>query len=144
MKQSLDVYFQTILSYVKGYQDFNVLGHMTFIKRYLHYLNTHWVDVNWGDYGEVVDEIFRELIQTSRGIEVNLSGFRYRIDCTLPNLPLIKRYKELGGEIITVGTDAHSRELVGKDISLGYDLLLEAGFRYVTTFSERKPVFRNL
>lgn len=62
----------------------------------------------------------------------------------LPDLSFIKLYKELGGEIITVGTDAHTKHFVGKHIPYGYELLKEAGFEYVTTFRNRQPIFNKL
>lgn len=144
LEESIEIYFQTVNKFAKEYEDFNVLGHLTLIKRYLHFVNAKWQDVDWMKYLELIADTFRTLIDSSRGIEVNLSGYRYRIDCTLPNLPFLKLYKELGGEIITVGTDAHSKPFIGKDIKLGYDLLQKAGFEYVTTFRERKPIFHKI
>lgn len=139
--EAVQKYFLTINQYVKEFQDFNVLGHLTLIKRYLHFVNTHWTDVHWKDYYDIIEDTFKTLIQSERGIEINMSGFRYRIDTALPDLPLIKLYKDVGGEIITVGTDAHSKHFVGQHLDLGYDLLSQAGFKYVTTFRERKPRF---
>ncbi|MCD8501967.1 MAG: histidinol-phosphatase HisJ family protein [Bacillaceae bacterium] len=144
VKQAIETYFVTIHEYVKQFQNFNVLGHLTLIKRYLNFVDRHWTNINWRQYFDIVEEIFKELINTSRGIEVNMSGFRYRIDCALPDLPFIKLYRDLGGEIITVGTDAHSKHFVGKHLGLGYDLLSKAGFNYVTTFRDRKPSFVSL
>lgn len=144
LDKALETYFQTVYQYVDEYEDFNVLGHLTLIKRYLNYLDAHWTEVDWTKYYDIVGETFKRLIDSSRGIEVNLSGFRYQIDCTLPNLSFLKLYRELGGEIITVGTDAHSKRDVGKDLKLGYELLQEAGFQYVTTFRGKKPFFHKL
>lgn len=144
LDEAIEIYFQTVYQYVKEYENFNVLGHLTLIKRYLHYLDTYWTSVDWTKYYDIISETFKRLIESSRGIEVNISGYRYHIDCTLPNLPFLKLYKDLGGEIITVGTDAHSKQYVGKDLKLGYELLQEAGFQYVTTFKERKPSFHKI
>ncbi len=93
------------------------------------------------NYFDIIEDTFKTLINSSRGIEVNMSGFRYRIDCPLPDLSFVKLYHDLGGEIITVGTDAHSKHFVGKHLDLGYQLIEKAGFKYVTTFRERKPSF---
>lgn len=142
--QAIETYFLSIYQNVKQFKQFNVLGHLTLIKRYLNYVNTHWTKINWKQYFDIVEEIYKELIETSRGIEVNMSGFRYRIDCALPDLSFIQLYRELGGEIITVGTDAHSKHFVGKHLDLGYELLSRAGFNYVTTFRNRKPTFVSL
>ncbi|QOY37307.1 histidinol-phosphatase HisJ family protein [Anaerobacillus isosaccharinicus] len=141
VNEAVENYFLTINQYVKEFSDFNVLGHLTLIKRYLHFVNAHWTEVNWRNYNEIIEDTFKALIESERGIEINMSGYRYRIDCALPDLPLIKLYKQCGGEVITVGTDAHSKHFVGKHLDLGYDLLRQAGFKYVTTFRERKPKF---
>ncbi|OEF97447.1 histidinol-phosphatase HisJ family protein [Desulfuribacillus alkaliarsenatis] len=144
LQQALEIYFLTINNCVKEYTDFNVLGHLTLIKRYLHYLESHWEDVNWEDYFDIIEDTFKTLIDTSRGIELNMSGFRYNLNCSLPTLPFLQLYRDLGGEIITVGSDAHCESYVGKNIALGYDLLTEAGFQYVTTFEKRQPIFNKL
>ncbi|PLT27645.1 histidinol-phosphatase HisJ family protein [Peribacillus deserti] len=144
LKDSLETYFKIVHNYVKDYQDFNVLGHLTLIKRYLHFVKSSWNQVEWEHYFDIVEEIFKILIESGRGIEINLSGFRYRLDCTLPNLPFVKLYKDLGGEIITIGTDAHTKHFVGNHLDTGYGILKEAGFEYITTFKERKPVFHKI
>jgi histidinol-phosphatase (PHP family) len=144
VNEAVENYFLTINQYVKEYDDFNVLGHLTLIKRYLHFVNSHWTEVHWKNYYDIIEDTFKTLIESERGIEVNMSGFRYRIDCALPDLPFLKLYKDAGGEIITVGTDAHSKHFVGKHLELGYQLLEQAGFKYVTTFRQRKPTFVSL
>lgn len=141
LDHAVEQYFLTINQYVKEFHDFNVLGHLTLIKRYLHFVKAHWKDVQWSKYYDIIEDTFKHLVETGRGIEINMSGFRYRIDCPLPDLPFLKLYKQTGGEIITVGTDAHSKHFVGQHLQLGYQLLHEAGFNYVTTFRERKPTF---
>ncbi len=141
LEDAVERYFLTINQYVKEFHDFNVLGHLTLIKRYLHFVKSHWSEVKWEKYFDIIEDTFKVLIHSGRGIEVNMSGFRYRIDCALPDLPFLKLYKETGGEIITVGTDAHSKHFVGKHLDFGYELLQSAGFKYVTTFRERKPSF---
>lgn len=141
LNQAIEKYFLTINQHIKQFRDFNVLGHLTLIKRYLHYVQADWKDVRWEKYYDIIEDSFKELIETERGIEVNMSGYRYRIDCALPDLPFIKLYRDVGGEIITVGTDAHSKHFVGKHLDLGYELLKKAGFRYVSTFRNRKPSF---
>lgn len=141
LERSLEIYFKTVNQYVKEYENFDVLGHLTLIKRYLHFVKSDWKTIKWENYFDIVEDTFKVLVQTNRGIEVNMSGYRYRIDCSLPNLPFVKLYREAGGEIITVGTDAHTKHFVGNQIDEGYELLKAAGFKYVTTYRERKPSF---
>ena len=61
-----------------------------------------------------------------------------------PNPEIIKRYKEFGGEIITVGSDAHTPEYIASNFDIAKDILLDCGFRYYTIFKSRKPEFLKL
>ena len=83
----------------------------------------------------------KTLIEKGKGIEINTSGYRYGLGHTHPQFELVKRYKELGGEIITVGSDAHVPEDISKDFDKAYKMLEEAGFKYLTLFTDKKPEF---
>ena len=63
--------------------------------------------LNIQSYSDLIDACLKSLIENGKGIEVNTSGFRYGINGTYPSLNILKRYKELGGEIITAGSDSH-------------------------------------
>ena len=73
-------------------------------------------------------------------LEINTSGLRQKIGLTMPTVDYVRRFRELGGEYLTLGSDAHFTEHVGAGIEQGYDIALEAGFEYVTYFKNRKPV----
>lgn len=138
---ALHDYFEHMYRLVCEYTDFHVLGHLTLIKRYLHYAKLDWTQIDWSVYGDWIDAILRRLIETGRGIEINMSGYRYKLDCTLPNLPILKRYRELGGEIITIGSDAHIAEHIAHHFDIGHALLRSAGFTSLTTFADGQPTF---
>ena len=89
---------------------------------------------------EAIDQVFRALIQNGKALEVNTSGFRQKIGRALPDLPLLRRYRELGGELVTIGSDAHSTKDLGRGIDEGMDLLKEAGFRYLAVYERRRPI----
>ena len=89
---------------------------------------------------EAIDQIFRALIDAGKALEVNTSGYRQKIGRPLPDLPLVRRYRELGGELVTLGSDAHSTQDLGKGIEEGMEMLQEAGFRYVALYEQRKPI----
>ena len=72
-------------------------------------------------------------------LEINVSGLRQPIGKTLPDLPLIRRFRELGGELITVGSDAHRPEDIARPIGDGLTIAKEAGFRYVAAFFGGRP-----
>ena len=71
---------------------------------------------------------------------MNTSGLRQKIGRALPDLPLVRRYRELGGELVTLGSDAHCVEDLGKGIEAGMDLLREAGFRHFAVYEQHKPI----
>lgn len=137
-------YLEAVYHCVCDYTDFNVLGHPDLFKRYLHFLNADRGDVRWADHIDIIKAIFRRLIETGRGIELNMSGYRAAPSYTLPEPEMVKLYRRMGGEIITVGSDAHRVEQVGLAFDVGYEILEWAGFRYVTTFRRREPDFRPL
>ena len=144
LNQAIYDYFCCLNQQVKDFDNFNVLGHLDLVKRYLKYLNCSAAEVRWQDYFPVIEDTLKALIESGRGIEVNMSGYRYGLGCSLPGRDVIKLYYDLGGEIITVGSDAHYEECVGLSIDKGVSLLKEIGFKYVTTFKERKPIFNRI
>lgn len=134
-------YFEELTENIKTCHTFNVYGHMDFVIRYGTYKDN---SLSYADYSDLVDEAFKLLIEKGKGIEINTSGIRYGLGQTHPSIDFVKRYKELGGEIITTGSDAHRTEDIGKDFAVAYDMLKEAGFEYVAAFREQKPVFKKI
>jgi histidinol-phosphatase (PHP family) len=140
-EEAITTYFQTVNTCVKNYQDFNVLGHLDLIKRYLFHIKCSVDDVNWKKYDECILDTLRHLVETGRGIEINMSGYNSGLNCSLPDLRILQLYREVRGEIITIGSDAHTVERIGDRVALGLDMLESAGFKYITTFRNRKPKF---
>ena len=92
----------------------------------------------------MIDEILRELICRGIALEVNSGGLKYGLGFPNPHPDVLKRYRELGGELVTVGSDAHRPEHVGYGFSQVREILLDCGFQYFAEFSRRKPVFTRL
>ena len=80
------------------------------------------------------------IIDKGCGIEINCSGIRDGAEA-FPNLEVLKLYRSLGGEILTIGSDAHRPSDAGAFVSDGLELAREAGFKYITLFKDRKPEF---
>lgn len=116
--------------------DFDVMGHITYPSRYVYEQIQERVDFR--EYYDDYRRLFKILIESGRGIELNMSGMARGINETMPTMDLLKMYHEMGGEIVTVGSDAHIAEHVGKVSLMGYEMLQEAGFTYVSTFEGRK------
>jgi len=91
-------------------------------------------------FPHLFDDILRHVIRQGKGIEVNMSGVR-QIGCTIPHPTVVQRYYELGGRIITVGSDGHKPDAVGQGIGLALDTLRRCGFTEFTVFENHTPHF---
>ena len=121
-------YFQEELQNIKLFQGFDVAGHMDFVLRYGPGALEQFT---YAKYGEILDEILKELIATGRGIECNTSKFAAK-NMTNPHRDIIKRYAQLGGEIITSGSDSHvSSRLVEGFREVG-EMVKDCGIQYET------------
>ncbi len=128
-------FFDETLKCVQTFDCFNVLGHMDYIQRYGPYEDK---SIDYDRYQDTIDEILRTLIAKGKGIEVNTSGYALRKTCGFPKYEIVQRYYDLGGRIITMGSDAHTSDRVGEhmdDVARHYEKI---GFQDVTTFSKRK------
>ena len=96
------------------------------------------------DYYDYIDTALRMLIEKGKGIEINTASLKYGLKYPNPCPDILKRYRELGGEIITTGSDAHQTEYVAHRFDVIEDMLKGAGFGYYTVFERRKPVFIKL
>ena len=143
-EQRVDELCQRYLSFLYDLVDlgdFDCLGHIDLIKRYA---ARQGIPLNLCDYPEQLDAILEKLIARGKGLEINTSGLRQEAAATLPGYRTLRRYRELGGEIITIGSDAHRPEDVGADWGEAADLALQAGFTHYATFENRKPIFHKL
>ncbi len=131
-------FFEATLACVGMGMDFDVLGHMDYVFRYAPSKNRLFTYAKWGD---VLDEVMRSLIQRGKGIEINTSGLRSDLGVPHPHPDVIRRYRELGGEILTVGSDAHYVEHLGYRFEETAEWLKSVGFRYYTVYQGRKAEF---
>ncbi len=140
IKEAFTQYLEGILNCVKVHHNFDVLGHLTYVCKSP--WNTSHQPVPFKDYQEITDEIMRLLVSKGIGMEINTSG----IDCVgvfLPDADYLKRFKELGGEIITIGSDAHNVTRVGQYSREALAMLKEI-FGYVCTFENRQVKWNKL
>ncbi len=131
-------YFDTVLSNIKTNADFDVYGHIDYVVRYGPNKNKFY---SYEKFKDIIDEILHTIIQKGKGIEINTGGFKYGLGHPNPTEEIIKRYHELGGEIITFGSDAHVPEFVGYEFTRTAELAKKCGFKYYTVFENRKPEF---
>ena len=118
---------------------FDILGHLTYFLRYIEGNNGIKVDVS--PYEEMIREIFKILIKNGKGIEINSSGLRQKYGKSFPTLDYIKLFHDFGGEVLSVGSDAHCTNDLFKGIVETIELAKAADFKYICYFKERKPNF---
>lgn len=128
------------LACVRHHDDFDVLGHLTYISKTRS--NPLKRPVRLDDYRDLVNEIFKTLISKGKGIEVNTGG-RDICGVYLPEREYLQRFKELGGRIVTVGSDAHNAARVGQYCFEAAEMVQEI-FGYVCTYKDRQPVFHKI
>ncbi|MBR6217533.1 MAG: histidinol-phosphatase HisJ family protein [Eubacterium sp.] len=131
-------YFETILYNVEHFNDYNVYGHIDYILRYG---PTKADNFKVKEYLEILEPAFKKMIYNGKGIEINTGSLYRELDFMHPHDDILRLYKELGGEIITVGSDAHDLAHIGYGFKDAEKRLLNFGFRYYCTFRNMKPDF---
>jgi histidinol-phosphatase (PHP family) len=133
-------YLEATLESVRFHDDFDVLAHLTYIAK----ARCHPAPraVPYQEHEEIIEEILRVLVSKGKGLEMNTSGVD-RCGGFLPEREYFRRFKELGGEIVTVGSDAHNSGRVGQYTFDACEILKDI-FGYVCTFEGRKPIFHKL
>ena len=132
--------FEDTLHCVRTHEHFDVLGHLTYLGKCD--ANPEKKPILYKDYWEVADEIMKILAEKGKGMELNTSGMD-RCGVYLPGEEYLRRFKELGGEIVTVGSDAHHSDRVGQ-YCMEACKSVQNIFGYVCTFAGRKPQFHKL
>lgn len=120
---------------IKG--NFDCIGHIDLVKRYS--TNIYKTRVTLMLKEELLREVFKILISRGKGIEINTSGLRQSPKESMPGLDVVKLYRKLGGQVLTIGSDSHNAADVGKGLLEAIELAKEAGFGYITTFDGRIP-----
>lgn len=133
-------FLEQTLACVKAHDDFDVLAHMTFLCKAP--ANPVKAPLPYEAHPEVIDEILKTLAEKGKGLELNTSGID-RCGGSLPTRDFFLRFKQFGGEIITVGSDAHRTDRVGQYCLKSCRELSEI-FGYVCTFEDRKPIFHKI
>lgn len=133
--------FEEMLEDIRLFEDFDVLGHLDYVVRYGAGREAQY---SYARYADIIDEILRELVQKGKGIELNMAGLKYGLPFAHPHPDVLKRFRELGGEIVTVGADGHCPEHIAYDYEKASDILKACGFKFYADFSKRRPVFKQL
>ena len=128
-------YYQYMLESIKSCKNFSVLGHIDYIDRYI---KDKSVIPDFSFYEDLIEEILKELIKTNRGIEYNTAGFRNNLSYANPKDKILEKYKNLGGNIITLGSDSHFPDTISYKIDDGIKHLKDLGFDHISYFENKK------
>ncbi len=134
-------YLEEIYFMITHIDDFDMVGHFEYIIRYARYADR---SIRYADHSDVFDSILKELIKQGRGFEVNTGTYRNPSDSAEYDISVLKRFRELGGELVCLGSDAHRVNHIGLRFDDFSQMILNAGFKYTVHFEERKPVWDKL
>jgi len=138
-KQYNERYYEEMLNVVKNYKNYSVLGHMDLITRY-----DEAGIYPFNKIKPIIEEILKIVIADGKGIELNTSYHRYHLKDTTPCMEILKLYRELGGNIITLGSDSHKPEHLGAYMQEAKTILKALGFEHFCTYKAMQPIYHNL
>ncbi len=140
-RQAVGRFLDITLENIRSFDNFDVYGHLDYIVRYAPEQERFF---SYSAHAEQIDAILRLLLDKGKGIEINTGGWKAGLAEPNPCRDVLRRYRELGGEIITMGSDAHTPEYIAYRFEDAKELLRSCGFRYFTVFRERKAEFISL
>ena len=124
-----------MLESIKSCKNFSVLGHIDYIDRYI---KDKSVIPGFSFYEDLIEEILKELIKTNRGIEYNTAGFRNNLSYANPKDKILEKYMNLGGKIITLGSDSHYPDTISYKINDGIKHLKYLGYKNISYFENKR------
>ena len=135
-EEAFTEYFQALYDNVRAFHDYDVLGHLDYIVRYSPNKNANY---SYEKYKDLIDPTLELIVSQGIGLEVNTGSIKSGLDATNPVPEILTRYRQLGGDIITLGSDAHNPKYVGFHLKEMQTLLKSLGFTHFTVFKDRKP-----
>ncbi len=132
-----ELYFESLLDYAKQ-GNYDVMAHLTFPLRCA--MRNNGVSIDPRRYADHLEEVMKVIVQRGKGIEINTSGLRCVLGDTMPPFWVVRRFRQLGGEYVTISSDAHKAVDVGTGQQAAMGYLSEAGFEYFAFYRQRKPV----
>ena len=134
-KEAYEGYFKKVLE-VSEKGEYDILGHIDLLKRYAFELLGNY---EFHDFKGILSEILENVIRRGKAIEVNTSGLDSGAKELFPSIEVLKLYKELGGKLITIGSDAHNTEKLGNNYAIAVEALESLGFKEYYYYKRRKP-----
>ena len=135
-EEALKLYLEDTLANIRVFPDIDSCGHLDYVARYLPDRERIY---NYGSFSDLIDPILKELITRGIALEVNTAPLTKGMPYFNPLPDILARYREMGGELITVGSDAHVPERIAGCFEETAGILRSLGFRYYAIYKERKP-----
>lgn len=133
----LNTYFTDMLETIEKC-DFDVLSHLTNPLKYI--TGKYGIKVDLNDYSVLTDKILKAIIDKGIALEINTACLGSSYNELMPEKPIIKRYKELGGYLVTIGSDAHTADRISHGLKETALLLKEIGFKKLYYYKSRIPM----
>ncbi len=137
LHEFLRTYFDDMIRMIQNY-DFDVLSHLTVPLRYINGKYGRGIELFRHD--DKIETILRMIKEKEIALEINTSGIDTAIDCCFPDEKIVRKYKEIGGKLVTIGSDAHTAERIGYGFERAKEMLKKAGFDGYYYYEKRKPV----
>lgn len=135
LRRAYEAYFRQVVR-LAAEGDFDVLGHLDLVKRDARGFGKTYGGP--GPYADMIRTALRSVVERGKGIEINTSPLRHKQPEACPSLGILRWYRQLGGEILTIGSDAHSADAVGAHFELALEMARAAGFTRLATFERRQ------
>ena len=137
-KEAYGHYLETILQEMTWLEDFDIMGHYDYVVRYAPYPVSC---LRYRDFSDVLDEMFRYIIHEGKALEINTKSYqRYNGREVTLDHEILRRYRDMGGEIISLGSDSHSPDRIGTGLKEYAALLKVLGFRWTAHYESRRLV----
>ena len=141
-KEAYGHYLETIYGEMVLLGDFDIMGHYDYVARYAPYPEC---SILYKDFPDIFDAMFRYLSENGKALEINTKTYQeYHGRTPVLDPDILKRFRETGGEAISLGSDSHDPSRVGANFRKHADFIKACGFDYAVHFSKRKPVFEKI
>ena len=131
-----DAYYYHLLE-LSEEGDFDCLAHMDYFKKHC---AKQGISDFYEEYQPMIKKVLENVIRRGKGIEINTAGMGSILEDTMPGMDVLKMYKELGGTIITAGSDSHRPDRIGYGFDKVYQMLKKAGFNSISVYKNRKNI----
>ncbi|MEE8392254.1 MAG: histidinol-phosphatase [Anaerolineae bacterium] len=141
LRQAYEAYFRQVV-HLAAKGDFDVLGHMDLVKRDAFKFGKAYDGPE--PYADMIRTALRSIVERGKGIEINTSALYKGMSETCPSLEVLRWYRELGGEILTFGSDAHTLDKVGACFDVALEMARSVGFTRLARLDRRQVSFSKL